>query len=415
MPAPLAKGLGSGVGMDVPEGANMANIFSREDRVLTTHTGDLRRPAGQLEQVLAKADGSFDRRTYGALASAAVQACVRRQAESGIDIVGDGEKRSSFVLYAQDRLAGLEPRPSPCLRGFKRKDAFFLEDFERYLRKAIGRGVALAEIPLACAGPIEYVGQEQLQRDLDNLKFAAAQVDCSAAFMPSIAPSAVGSNEYYPSEDAFLCAAGQALRAEYKAIVEAGFLLQIDDPFLPDLFANPEVTSAQAQRRARAYVEILNHSIRDIPMQKIRYHISCPGAPGSRSRYVRFIEVARHMLRVNAAAYSFEAGTMRHEEDTELWEAIQFPDGKVIMPGLIHHASGAVEDLELIAERLVGFANRVGRDSVIASVNNQVGGGVTGESDTPAPVIWANLKALRDGARLASRKLWGARRSSQAA
>ena len=393
----------------------MANIFSREDRVLTTHTGSLPRPAALLDQVMAKANGSFDRRTHDAWVSAAVQACVRKQAESGIDIVADGEERSSFVLYVQDRLAGLEPRPGPCLQGFKQKYALFLEDFERYLQKAMRRGMVLAGVPIACAGPIEYVGQDQLQRDLDNLKSAAAKVDCSAAFMPSIAPSAVGANEYYASEEAFLYAAGEALRAEYKAIVAADFLLQIDDPFLPTLFANREVTSDQAERRARAYVDILNHSLRDIPLQKIRYHISCPGTAGSRSRHIRFIEVARHMLRVNAAAYSFDAATVRHEEDTELWEAVRFPDGKVIMPGLIAHASGAVENPELIAERLVGFANRVGRDNVIASVDNRVGSRVMGESNIPASVIWANFSALCEGARRASRKLWGARRSSQAA
>jgi 5-methyltetrahydropteroyltriglutamate--homocysteine methyltransferase len=175
------------------------------------------------------------------------------------------------------------------------------------------------------------------------------------------------------------------------------------------------VAPDQAERRARDYVDILNHSLRDIPMQKIRYHISCPDSAGSGSRHVRFIEVARHMLRVNAAAYSFEAGTVRHEDDTELWETVRFPDGKVIMPGLITHASGAVANPRLIAERLVGFANRVGRDNVVASVDNRVGGRVMRESDIHASLIWANFKALRDGARLASRKLWGARRSSQVA
>jgi 5-methyltetrahydropteroyltriglutamate--homocysteine methyltransferase len=393
----------------------MANIFSREDRVLTTHTGNLPRPAALLDQIMAKADGRFDRGSYDAQVSAAVQACVRRQAESGIDIVADGGERSGFILYVQDRLAGLEPRPGPSLRGFKRRYALFLEDFERYLQKAIRRGMVLAGVPIACAGPIEYVGQDQLQRDLANLKSAAARVDCSAAFMPAIAPSAVGTNEYYASEEAFLYAAGEALRAEYKAIVEAGFLLQIDDPFLPSLFANRELTSDEAERRARGYIDILNHSLRDIPMQKIRYHLSCPDTAGSRSRHVRFIEVARHMLRVNAAAYCFDAGTVRHEEDSELWEAVRFPDDKVIMPGLITHASGAVESPELIAERLVGFANRVGRNNVIASVDNRSGGCVMGESDIPAAVIWANFRALREGARRASRKLWGARRSSQAA
>lgn len=383
----------------------MANIFSQEDRILTTHSGSLPRPPALLDRVLAKSNDNFDARAEAAEITAAVETCVRRQAETGIDIVADGEEKTSFVLYVQDRLAGLEPRPGLEFDGFKQEFAQCLEDFEKYLQRVVRKGAAVAGVPIACAGPIEYVGQDQLQQDLDNLAAAAAKVNCSGAFMSSIAPSAVGANEYYPSEAVFLQAAGEALRAEYLAIVEAGFLLQIDDPFLPALFAGDPRPAEAAEGRARAYVDALNHSLRGIAPEKIRYHISC-GDEAPRSRQVQFLAVAQHMLRVNAAAYSFEACNLRHEEDDELWETVRLPDGKVIMPGLIRHASARVEDPQQIADRLVRFADRVGRDSVVASVDNR-GGPLGGNApEAPPAVIWAKFEALRDGAQRASQRLW---------
>jgi 5-methyltetrahydropteroyltriglutamate--homocysteine methyltransferase len=384
----------------------MASIFSGEDRILTTHSGRLPRRPALMDRVLAKADSSFDPVAHEARVSAAVETCVRKQAESGIDIVADGEERTSFALYLQDRVAGLEPRPSQDFPGFKKKFAVFLEDFERCLQKAARRGTTVVRVPIACAGPMEYVGEDELHRDLDNLRLATAKVDCSAAFMASIAPGAIESNEYYSSEAAFLEAAGEALRTEYKAIVAAGFLLQIDDPLLPACFSDREHTHAEADRRARVYVDMLNHSLRGIPEEKIRYHISCGGTRDSRLAEMRFVEVAKHMLRVNAAAYSFDASNMRHEEDNELWRAVRFPAGKVLVPGLISSADQHVEDPEQLSRRIVGFANRVGRNGVIASVTDLARPRANDRSDAASPSVWAKFEALRDGARRASRTLW---------
>lgn len=382
----------------------MANILTHEDRILTTHAGSLPRPP-ILDRIAAKAGADFDPQVLEAEISAAVEACVRRQAETGIDIVADGEEKTSLGLYLQDRLAGLEPRPGREFSGFKPEFATCLEDFEKYLARVARTGTPMVGVPIACAGPIEYVGQDQLQRDLDNLKSAAAKVDCSAAFMSSIAPSAIGSNEYYPSEEAFLYAAGEALSSEYQAIVDAGFLLQIDDPFLPRLFGDGDPPQEQCDRRALAYVDALNHSLRDIPAEKIRYHISC-GDEASRPRHVRFADVARHMLRVNAAAYSFEAGKVRHEDDDDLWETVRLPAGKVIMPGLMSPGNEGPEDPAAIARRLVRFADRVGRDHVVASVDTRAGSGPAASPGAAPGVIWAKFEALRDGAQRASERLW---------
>jgi 5-methyltetrahydropteroyltriglutamate--homocysteine methyltransferase len=383
----------------------MANILTPEDRILTTHMGSAPRSPALLDLMKAKAEGDYDPAAFEIRVTAAVETCVREQAEAGIDIVADGEEKTSFLLYVQDRLAGLEPRPGKAFRGLKRGAPLFLEDFEQYFQAAISKGIPIADVPIVCAGPIEYVGEEQLHRDIDNLKTAASKIDCSAAFMSSIAPSAVGANEYYPSDEQFRYASGEALRAEYEAIVGAGFLLQIADPFLPALFSDSSLTLAAAERKASAYVDALNHSLRGIPVEKIRYHVSCARAGAARAVELPFVDVALHMLRVNAGTYSFDAAEVRYEEDADLRRAITLPAGKVIMPGLISHANDIVEEPESIADRLVRFADWVGRDSIVASVDSGPSSRL-GRPNVQPEAIWSKFEALCEGAERASRRLW---------
>jgi 5-methyltetrahydropteroyltriglutamate--homocysteine methyltransferase len=380
----------------------MANIFTREARILTTHTGVLPRLPTVLDLVKARAETNYDPIIFEARVSAAVEACVRKQAENGVDIVADGEEKTSFFLYIQDRLAGVEPRPRDQLNGNKKKCVLFLEDFERYLQEADWRGSTLAKTLIVCTGPIEYVGQEQLQRDLDNLRSAAEKVECSAAFMPSIAPSGVDANEYYRSDEEFFYASGEALRVEYNAIVDAGFLLQIDDPFLPATLASRHLTPHQAGSRVQLYIEALNHSLRGIPAEKIRYNITRDVQDIGQDREVPFVKVARHMLHVNAGAYSFDASKTRYEDDVDMWDTIRFPNGKVIVPGIIADGQSHSEDPEYIAERLVQFAGRVGRDNVLASADS----GITRREEGHSGMIWSKFPALRKGAELATQKLW---------
>jgi len=379
----------------------MANMFTSEDRLLTTHVGALSPTPAVMNLIRARGCRDFDASAYAAKVSAAVEARVRKQAEAGVDIVADGEARSSFSLYIDDRLAGLEPRPQG-EADFREEYGAFLEDFERYLQGALRKGARLGRVPTVCVGPIEYVGQEQLQRDIGNLRAAADKAACRSAFMVSIAPGGIGANAFYPTEEAFLRAAGEALRTEYVAIVEAGFLLQIDDPFLPALFAGGPHEAAD--RRAGAYVDALNHSLRGIPAERVRYHICCRGPNVGPLAEGAFLDVARHMLRVNAAAYSFDAARVRYEEDDDLWDAIRLPEGKAIMPGLMADAGGAREDPRDIARRLVRFAGRVGRDQLVASADHRAGG----RGAALPEIVWANTEALTRGAEQASRELWAA-------
>jgi 5-methyltetrahydropteroyltriglutamate--homocysteine methyltransferase len=387
----------------------MANILTAEDRILTTHMGSAPRPPALLDLMKAKAEGDYDPVAFEIRVTAAVETCVREQADAGIDIVADGEEKTGFLLYVQDRLAGLEPRPGKAFprkafQGLKRGAPLFLEDFEQYFQAAISKGIPIVDVPIVCAGPIEYVGEEQLHRDIDNLRTAASKIDCSAAFMSSIAPSGVGANEYYPSDEQFRYASGEALRAEYEAIVGAGFLLQIADPFLPALFSDSSLTSAGAERQASAYVDALNHSLRGIPADKIRYHVSCSRT--ARTVELPFVDVALHMLRVNAGAFSFDAAQARYEEDTELRRVVRLPTGKVIMPGLISHANDIVEDPESIADRLVRFADWVGRDNVVASVDSGATPRFACRTTVRPDAIWSKFGALCEGAERASERLW---------
>jgi 5-methyltetrahydropteroyltriglutamate--homocysteine methyltransferase len=258
-----------------------------------------------------------------------------------------------------------------------------------------------------CTGPIHYRGEAALQRDIDNLKAALAGVPHVAAFMPAVAPSGVGENEFYNTDEAFFHAVGAALHTEYKAIVDAGFLLQIDDPFLSDLFGDPSFDAAQRAARAEIYVAALNASLQGIPRERVRYH-TCYGINhGPRIHEAALVDVAGYMLRVNAGGYSFEAANVRHEHEYHLWETVKLPEDAVLIPGVITHSSNIVEHPEWIAERLVRFARLVGRENVIAGADCGFSSQATYRPEVHPTVIWAKFEALRDGARIASRMLWG--------
>ncbi|WP_308824278.1 hypothetical protein [Sodalis praecaptivus] len=216
----------------------------------------------------------------------------------------------------------------------------------------------------------------------------------------------MGSNEFYRSEEEYLSAVADALRVEYQTIIDAGFSVQIDDPFLPDLFADRQLDNAAIHRKANAYIEILNHALRGLPQDKIRYHTCYSINEGPRIHDVPFIEFVRFMLRINASDYSFEAGNVRHEHEYHLWEQVKLPEGKRLIPGVICHASNTVEHPELIADRLVRFAERVGRDNVIAGVDCGFSSQATYRTEVHPTVIREKFRALRAGAALASERLW---------
>jgi 5-methyltetrahydropteroyltriglutamate--homocysteine methyltransferase len=378
------------------------------DRILTTHVGSLPRPHDLLDMMKARLEGRpCDEAAYEARVRQAVAECVRQQAECGIDVLCDGEQsKSGFYTYVRERLEGFEPRPQQRRQMFAAEVAAFPEYYEEYFGKAMLGGAIAPAVPFVCTSPIRYRGADALARDIANLKAALAGVPHVAGFMPAVAPSGVGDNAHYPNDEAFFAAVSAALANEYRIIVDAGLILQIDDPFLSDLFGDPALDAKQRAAKAEIYVASLNDALRGIPPEHVRYH-TCYGINhGPRVHEASLADVVDFMLKVNAGGYSFEAANPRHEHEYHLWEKLKLPAGKVLIPGVITHASNIVEHPEWIAERLLRYANLVGRENVIAGADCGFSSQATYKPEVHPTVIWAKFAALRDGARIASKVLW---------
>src|SRR5581483_552490 len=378
------------------------------DRILTTHCGSLPRPRDLLDLMKARASGgSVDADAYARRVREAVADVVRRQGECGIDVITDGEQgKTGFFAYVKERLTGFEPRPGERLKLFAAEVEAFPEYYEQYFSQAMLGGAIAPTVPMVCTGPISYRGQEALQRDIDNLKAALVGVQPAEVFMPAVAPSGVGSNEYYRDADEYLHAVAEAMHTEYQAIVDAGFLVQIDDPFLTDVYSYSHLDAAERRKTAERYVEASNHGQRGIPPEKVRLH-TCYGInEGPRVHDAPLKDILHVMLKVNAGAYSFEAANPRHEHEYHVWEDVKLPEGKVLIPGVITHASNLVEHPELLAERLIRYANIVGRENVIAGADCGFSSQATYNPEVHPTVIWAKFRAMTEGARLASQQLW---------
>jgi 5-methyltetrahydropteroyltriglutamate--homocysteine methyltransferase len=377
-------------------------------RILTTHCGSLPRPHHLLDMMKAKANGEpYDAERYAARVRSAVAEIVHKQAESGIDIPTDGEQgKPGFFMYVSERLAGFETRPGPRPNMFGAEVEAFPEYYKQYFSRAM-LGASIAPIvPLVCTGPVSYRGQEAVRRDIDNLKAALTGVRLEEVFMPSVAPSGVGKNEYYRSEEEYLNAVAQAMRTEYQAIADAGFLVQIDDPFLTELYSYSPLSPAERRKTAEMYVEALNHGLQGIPPEKVRYH-TCYGInEGPRVHDAPLKDILEVMLKVNAGGYSFEAANARHEHEYHVWESAKLPEGKVLIPGVVTHASNIVEHPELIAERITRYAKLVGRENVIAGTDCGFSSQATYTPEVHPSVIWAKFRAMAEGARLATEQLW---------
>jgi 5-methyltetrahydropteroyltriglutamate--homocysteine methyltransferase len=377
-------------------------------RILTTHCGSLPRPADLLDLMKAKIIGQpYDTEAYAARVRSAVGESVRQQIECGIDIPTDGEQsKPGFFTYVTERLAGFEPRSGPRVAMFQAEVEAFPEYYKQYFSSAMLGVTLVPMVPFVCTGPVSYRGQAAVERDIDNLKAALRGLEPADVFMPAVAPSGVGKNEYYASDQEYMHAVAEALSTEYRAIVDAGFLLQIDDPFLTELYSYSSLSAAERSKTAENYVEAVNHGLRGIPPEKVRFH-TCYGInEGPRVHDAPLEEVLAHVLKVNACAYSFEAANARHEHEYHVWERVKLPDGKVIIPGVITHASNIVEHPELIAERIARFARLVGRENVIAGADCGFSSQATYQPEIHPTVIWAKFRAMAEGARLATEKLW---------
>ena len=376
-------------------------------RILTTHVGSLPRPHELLDMMKARLAGvPYDRAAYDAKVREAVAETVARQLECGIDIVADGEQsKPGFFTYVRERLQGFEPRPGMRVPFYEAEVSAFPEYYKDYFARAMGGGGVAPMVPMVCTGPVRYTGQEAVARDIDNLKAALRGREAAGAFMPSVAPSGAGLNEHYRTDEEYFEAVGDALREEYKAIVDAGFLLQIDDPFLSDVYSDTRYDDKQRQKKAGLFVDALNHALRGITEDKVRFH-TCYGInEGPRIFDARLKDVVGDMLKVKARYYSFEGANARHEHEYHVWESVRLAPGKALIPGVITHASNIVEHPELIAERLVRYARIVGAENVIASADCGFSSQACYKTEVHPKVIWEKFKALAEGARLASRQL----------
>jgi 5-methyltetrahydropteroyltriglutamate--homocysteine methyltransferase len=384
------------------------------ERILSTHVGSLARPHDLLEMMREKEhDRPYDPARFAELVSGAVLDVVRRQAAAGLDIVTDGEQgKVSFLTYVKERLAGFDQVEGETLLppSWQREIDDFPEYYHSYMSK-YSSAVAPMRV-MVCTGPVAYSGQQALATDIANLRAALADRDVAGAvteaFLPSTSPSGFGRNDYYATEQDYLTAVAEAMREEYLGIVGAGFLLQIDDPWLIEILTDDGHSDpAERRRRAQEHVEALNHALRGIPEDRIRLH-TCYGLNhGPRLNDIALAEVAPVMLGINAGAYSFEVANPRHQHEWRIWADQKLPDGKILLPGLLGHATNYVEHPELIADTICAYAGLVGRENVIASADCGFSSRASFAPEVHPTVVWAKFAALAEGAAIATKRLWG--------
>jgi 5-methyltetrahydropteroyltriglutamate--homocysteine methyltransferase len=387
-------------------------------RILTTHTGSLPRPGDLVTMLNAKELGEpYDRAAFAARVKRAIDEIVRQQAQTGLDIIGDGEhSKFNWMAYARARLDGLAEIDSPVrFRGATRDSIEFAGAYEDLKVMHTARSGALVAKrtarprALICSGPIRYVGQDELAADIANLKASLKEADAAEAFMTAISPSNLElyyENRHYATDEEYLEALSEAMRVEYLAITDAGFVLQIDDPRMATHYNRQVEASIEDCRKfIELRVEALNHALRGIPQDRIRFHTcySVNVAPRVHDFELKhFIDL---MLKVRAGAFVIEAANPRHEHEWAIWREVKLADDRLLIPGMVSHCVHLVEHPELVAQRIERFASVVGRERVIAGTD--CGFGTSGAGDEVHPdVAWAKLRALVEGARIASRRLW---------
>jgi 5-methyltetrahydropteroyltriglutamate--homocysteine methyltransferase len=368
------------------------------DRILTTFVGSLIRPP----EVLAL-DTSSDEARRTAVLRAAVADAVRMQTEVGVDVVSDGEfGKSSWFTYVMERLDGYQVRPVPKPEiGFLGRDESNYPDF--FSTSGMG---GLGTQQHICVAPIRYIGKPVMQRDVDNLLRALQGVSVRGAFLPVVAPTSISVdhvNEYYASDEEYLAALADALREEYRTITDAGLMVQLDDAILTHFYDRMQAEGRDYRKWVAQQVEVINHALRGIPEEQVRYHVcwgSWPGPHTSDAPLSAFLDL---VLKINAQAFSIEGANPRHEWEWTVWQDVKLPEGKILLPGVISHAISHVEHPELIAQRLRRFTDLVGRENVIASSDCGFAQGAGIQRQVPS-IMWAKLRSLTEGARLASRQ-----------
>ena len=383
------------------------------DRILTTHVGSLIRPYALQQFLRAKQAGKpYDSKGYQKCLSDSVANIVREQTQAGIDVVSDGEfgKSISWAQYALERLSGFERRPirqelaNPFKRGADRAR------FADFYAELDAKEAVSTTTEAVCTGPIRYTGQVELQRDIDNFKAALKEVKVEEAFLPVAAPASVipdRRNEYYKSDEDMQAAIAEAMRTEYKMIVDNGFLLQLDDARSAVTYDRmvPPASFADYRRWLARQVEILNHAIAGLPLDRIRYHVCWGSWPGPHTSDVPLKDIVDLILKVKVGAYVIEGANPRHEHEWPVWKNARLGGGQILIPGVISHATNVVEHPELVAGRIMRLAGIIGRENVIAGTDCGFAQGPFYRRVHPS-VMWAKLEALSEGARLASNELW---------
>jgi len=390
-------------------------------RILTTHVGSMPRPESIRSLVRTRASGQqVDDTAFVVPVKAAVAEAVRQQAQVGIDVVSDGEmSKASFLAYTDERLTGFVTlaRDNPDVPAAASGASWaqrintrhewraFREYYEEYLPRAMPPST----VPTVCRAPITYKGQKLLEQDLATFKAALQGLSVQDAFVPAIAPAMVGrgQNQFYKTDEEYVFAIAEALRTEYRAIVDAGFILQIDDPGLGETWDMmiPAPSLEDYRRMQARNIDALNHALAGIPEDRVRYHLCWGSWQGPHVHDLGLRDVVDLVLRVNAQAYSLEAATPRHSYEWRVWETVKLPTGKVLIPGVIAHTTAVVEHPETIAERITNFARLLGRERVMAGADCGFAQGALYARQHPT-VMWAKFAALVEGARLASERLW---------
>jgi len=384
------------------------------DRIRTTHTGSLPRPADMLAALHARFEGGrVDEAAYEKALARNVREIVRKQVEAGIDVVSDGEcSKPSFMAYRAERIGGFEPRipkggmPAPGPVDPDGRDATMFPEYYRNVQEHSPFANTVRVAPRVCVAPIRYVGEKFLQRDLANLKQAMSEAGAEEGFMPSASPIPGDANEHYRSEAEYFEAHGEAMREEYRAILDTGLYLQIDDPRMVSSWdSRKDMDLAQYRAWMQGRIEHLNHALRGFPEERIRYH-TCYGVNfGPRLSDLQLEQVLDLILTIRAGAYSFEAANPRHDHEWRVAQKLELPEGKMLIPGAVTHSNVTIEHPEGVADRIERWARAAGRENVM--FGNDCGFASTaGNTEIPEAVAWAKLKSLGEGARIASRRLW---------
>ena len=378
------------------------------DRILITHVGSLARPKDLMDMLLARNEGKpFDNSALARRTREAVAEVVEKQIECGVDIINDGELgKSNFSRYTKERLGGFVERAAG--PDFKPTSIFGrdLLEFTEYINRGGRTSIGHHARVFHCVEPLKYVGQEEVNADIANLKFALQDKKYEEAFLPAVAPGTLEhwmKNDFYKTNEEYLFAIADAMREEYKAIVEAGFILQIDDPDLADAWQmHPQMSVADYRKYQEMRIDALNHGLRDLPIDRIRFHMCWGSYHGPHKYDIPLKDIADLILKVRADAYSIEASNPCHDHEWRVWEDTKLPDGKILIPGVVGHYSDFIEHPQAIADRLVRYAKIVGRENVIAGTDCGIG------SRVGHPQIgWAKFQAMAEGARIATKELWG--------